>query len=356
MATDMHPLLSLDARYYTDPAIFELESRGLFACSWQFAGHVSQLQNPGDYFTFEMAGESLFCVMDRDGTINAFYNVCQHRAHQLVQGSGRAAVLTCPYHAWSYGLDGTLRHTPGRGGFPDVDKAAHGLVPVAGAIEQGGLVWVTQDTALDPGALAAVPDLLAPEQQVFDASAFSDPTNWKLAAETSMEGYHIKALHNESFYPFGFDNLNVVETFGPNSRIIFPFRRIEKLRDVPPAERRLQGMVTDVFQLFPNTHISVLSHHTHLIILEPLAPDRTEYVFYRLSNRGDDPEASLERAKKDAAFLKDGGLTEDREAANAIFRGLKTGGNSHLTFGRFEPAIVHFHQNMAAMMDKLAAA
>ena len=90
MATDMNPLLSLDARYYTDPAIFEIESRGLFASSWQFAGHASQLQRPGDYFTFEMAGESLFCVMDRDGAINAFYNVCQHRAHQLVQGSGRA--------------------------------------------------------------------------------------------------------------------------------------------------------------------------------------------------------------------------------------------------------------------------
>ena len=115
-------------------------------------------------------------------------------------------------------------------------------------------------------------------------------------------------------------------------------------------------MVTDVFQLFPNTHISALTHHTHLIILEPLAPDRTKYVFYRLSNRGEDPEARLERAKKDAAFLKDGGLTEDGEAANAIFRGRKTGGNSHLTFGHFEPAIVHFHQNMAAMMGKLAAA
>ena len=71
MATDMNPLLSLDARYYTDPAIFEIESRGLFASSWQFAGHASQLQRPGDYFTFEMAGESLFCVMDRDGAINA---------------------------------------------------------------------------------------------------------------------------------------------------------------------------------------------------------------------------------------------------------------------------------------------
>ena len=95
MATDMNPLMSLDARYYTDPAIFEIESRDLFASSWQFAGHASQLQRPGDYFTFEMAGESLFCVMDRDGAINAFYNFYQNRANQLVQGSGRVNVLTC---------------------------------------------------------------------------------------------------------------------------------------------------------------------------------------------------------------------------------------------------------------------
>ena len=112
MADDMNPLLSLDARYYTDPKIFDIESSGLFASSWQFAGHASQLQNPGDYFTFEMAGESLFCVLDRDGAINAFYNVCQHRAHQLVEGSGRAPVITCPYHAWSYDLQGRLRAGP----------------------------------------------------------------------------------------------------------------------------------------------------------------------------------------------------------------------------------------------------
>lgn len=341
--------------HYHSDARFEAELTLLRRLPVPFCPSAA-LPAVGDYVARQAAGTPLLAVRGEDHQVRVFRNTCRHRGMPVAEGSGCARAFVCPYHAWSYGLDGTLRHTPGRGGFPDVDKAAHGLVPVAGAIEQGGLVWVTQDTALDPGALGAVPDLLAPEQQVFDASAFSDPTNWKLAAETSMEGYHIKALHNESFYPFGFDNLNVVETFGPNSRIIFPFRRIEKLRDVPPAERRLQGMVTDVFQLFPNTHISVLSHHTHLIILEPLAPDRTEYVFYRLSNRGDDPEASLERAKKDAAFLKDGGLTEDREAANAIFRGLKTGGNSHLTFGRFEPAIVHFHQNMAAMMDKLAAA
>ena len=106
MATDMDHLLSLDARYHADPAIFEIESRGLFASSWQFADHASQLQRPGDYFTFEMVGESLFCVIDRDGAINAFYNVCQHRAHQLVQGSGRINFLTCSYHAWSYNLGG----------------------------------------------------------------------------------------------------------------------------------------------------------------------------------------------------------------------------------------------------------
>jgi nitrite reductase/ring-hydroxylating ferredoxin subunit len=99
---------SLAARYYTDPAIFEAEKAGLLARTWQFAGHASQLENPGDYFTFEMAGESLFCIRGRDGVIRTFYNVCQHRAHQLVSGEGNARVV-CPYHAWTYELTGELR-------------------------------------------------------------------------------------------------------------------------------------------------------------------------------------------------------------------------------------------------------
>ena len=103
---------SLDARYYTDPDIFAAEEAGLFARSWQFAGHISQLERPGDYFTTDVAGESLILLRDRDHEIRCFYNVCQHRAHQLVQGEGNAKLLVCPYHAWTYELTGRLRMGP----------------------------------------------------------------------------------------------------------------------------------------------------------------------------------------------------------------------------------------------------
>ena len=99
------PVLSLDARYYTDPQIFQSECEGLFLKTWQFAGHQSQLAKTGDYFTFEIAGQSLFCVLGRDGEIRTFYNVCQHRAHQLVKGAGSSKIITCPYHAWTYDLE-----------------------------------------------------------------------------------------------------------------------------------------------------------------------------------------------------------------------------------------------------------
>ena len=81
---------SLDGRYYTDPKVFEIEQNGVLAETWQFAGHAATIPNAGDYFTFQLAGEDLFCIRGRDGEIQCFYNVCQHRAHQLVQGDGNA--------------------------------------------------------------------------------------------------------------------------------------------------------------------------------------------------------------------------------------------------------------------------
>ena len=103
---------ALEARYYTDPGVFEKEKAGLLARTWQFAGHVSQLAAPGDYFTFEIAGQNLFCVRGRDGDIRTFYNVCQHRAHEMVSGAGHAKLLVCPYHSWTYELSGELRGGP----------------------------------------------------------------------------------------------------------------------------------------------------------------------------------------------------------------------------------------------------
>ncbi len=313
------------------------------------------LKVPGDYIARVAAGTPLLVVRGDDGVARAFRNACRHRGTAVTkEGEGCKRSFACPYHAWTYGLDGTLKHIPGEEGFPGLDKDSHGLVPVHATVERGGLIFVTQDEPLSDGALDDMPTMLEPGQEVFNSISFNDDTNWKLIGETSMEGYHIKALHNKSFYPYGFDNLNVVETYGRNSRIVFPFRRIEKLRAIPRAERKLKGMVTDVYQLFPNAHISYLTDHAMLIILEPVSPTETKWVIYQCTLKPEPGQTiDLEVAKRDANFVQDTGLVEDREAAHSIQSHIPSRANTHFTFGHYEQAIGQFHRNLTAHVDML---
>ena len=312
------------------------------------------LPEPGSYIARTTVGTPLLLVRGSDGIVRGFRNACRHRGMKVEEGEGCKRAFSCPYHAWTYGLDGSLRHIPGEDGFPDLDKAAHGLVPVAAVHEKGGLVFVTQDDPLSDGALPDVPDLLPADYVLFNKLEFDDKANWKLIGETSMEGYHIKALHNQSFFPYGYDNLNVVELHGCNSRIVFPFRRIEKLRQLPREQWNVQGRLTDVHQLFPNTHVSFLSSHAMLIILEPVSPTETHWVVYQLAPKVKDGKPlDLEEAKRDANFVQDAGLTEDRAAARAIQEGLAARANSHFIFGHYEQAIGHFHRHLTAHVDML---
>jgi phenylpropionate dioxygenase-like ring-hydroxylating dioxygenase large terminal subunit len=308
------------------------------------------LPGAGAYVARLAAGTPLLVVRGDDGEVRAFRNACRHRGLPVAEGSGCARAFVCGYHAWTYGLDGALKHIPNAEGFPDVAPEEHGLIPVA-AEEKGGLVFVTQETPLAAGGLAHMPDLLAPEQQIFDQSETTDTVNWKLTTEAAMEGYHIKHGHTKTFYPYGFDNLNVIELHGPNARVIFPFRRIEKMRGVAPGERRLNGLITDVFHIFPNVHLSVLTSHTILHILEPEAPGRTRHITYRLTNKDfDGSEESLARARRDADFVANEGGEEDRELTRGIQQALPGGGNSHFTFGHYEQAIVNFHASLTEMV------
>ena len=305
------------------------------------------LPEQGSYLARMAAGNPIVVTRDGDGSVSAFINACRHRGMQVAEGNGCAKALSCPYHGWTYGLDGTLRGIPGQSGFPELDREQHGLKAVA-AIEQGGIIYVQQEGNIDPRRLTHALDYFSPNQPLFDQKVLTDSANWKLLYETLMEGYHIKSLHRESFYPFGYDNLNVVETFGPHSRVVYPFQRIEQLREVPPSDRNLSGLVTSVYMLFPNASISVLSKHTNLVILEPVSPTESQWVIYSLINTSPDGKPfDLEDAKRDAAFVNDSGQEEDRAAAAAIQRTLASGANSHLTFGHFEKAIVHFHQRLA---------
>jgi phenylpropionate dioxygenase-like ring-hydroxylating dioxygenase large terminal subunit len=304
------------------------------------------LPEAGSWVAREAAGTPLLAVRGADGAVRAFLNACRHRGAQLAAGAGCARSFVCPYHAWTYRLDGTLAHVPHAHGFPDLDPARSGLVPVR-CEERLGLVLVTQEPGETDAAacVAGIPDLSANGSRLLAANEFEAPVSWKIWLESFLEGYHIRATHPKSFYPYGYDNLTVVESCGPNSRVTFPFRRIESLAEVAPEARRVEGLLTYVYHVFPNVLVTVLSHHTNVVVLEPLAVDRTRLVVYALANRAGG-EADVAAAKRDAEFVNRTGAAEDLAVVTAIQRGLASGANEHFTFGRFEGAIAHFHRTL----------
>ncbi len=310
------------------------------------------LPQNGSYIARNASKTPLLVVRGEDGEVRAFINACRHRGMQVANGSGcKKKAFVCPYHAWTYSLEGKLKRIPGEDGFPDLNKDDHGLVEVS-AIEKGGIVYVQQDGQIDINSLEKCLNYFTDDQEMFQQGEVTDKANWKLLTETLLEGYHIKSLHRDTFYPYGLDNINLVETFGPNSRVIFPFKRIEKLRDLQPNERKIKGTVTAVYHLFPNASVSLLSKHSNLTIMEPIAPNQVKLVTYLMTN----PEtkgstATLEDARRDALFVNESGQDEDREAARAIQETVTAPANTHLTFGYFEKAIVNFHSHLSKHLD-----
>ncbi|MED5347197.1 MAG: Rieske 2Fe-2S domain-containing protein [Pseudomonadota bacterium] len=341
---------------YASQARFDAERRLLRRLPVPFCP-VAALPETGSYVARNSAGVPIVVVRDDKGTIRAFRNACRHRGMKLADGNGCTKIFRCNYHGWAYRLDGRLEYVPHEHGFPLLDKDSNGLVPVHAVEVQSGLVFVTQDEPIGLGALESLPHLLTDDQVVFDSNERVEEVNWKLTAEATLEGYHIKPTHPESFFPYGYDNLNVVEMQGPNTRVCFPFRRIEKLRDAPRDQVSLDRMVTLVNRIFPFTSVTRLSQHYALSFAEPESPTRTRYFNYRLTMPtvdGKEPSAeALARAKKDVAFLADTGDKEDAKVVSDIQAAISSGANTHYRFGRFESAIGHLHKNLALYLARL---
>jgi phenylpropionate dioxygenase-like ring-hydroxylating dioxygenase large terminal subunit len=193
---------SLPAWTYSDPEFFALEKERVFAPSWQVVCHESDLPNPGDWHTLDCLGESAIVVRGADGTLRAFVNVCRHRGSRLVDGaSGCARKLVCPYHAWTYDLDGALVGVPDQASYPALDKARHGLAPV-GLEVWHGFVFVR---LADGGP--SVADMMAPYEAMIAPYRFEElralgrvtlrprSVNWKTIGDNYSDGLHIPIAH-----------------------------------------------------------------------------------------------------------------------------------------------------------------
>jgi len=309
------------------------------------------LAKVGAFVARDAAMTPILAVRGGDGTVRAFRNACRHRGAQVACGQGREKAFVCPYHGWTYGLDGVLRHVPHDYGFPGLDKQTHGLVPVA-AVEHGGMVWVSQDAEMDLPSVSAVPDLLNPDLQLVSVNVQETRANWKISADGFLEGYHIYPTHRETFYPVQFDNLNVIEYFGRNSRVTFPYRNIQKLRDVDPAQRRVSGTLTHVYHLFPNVLIATFPLRTILVVLEPVSVGLTRTINYTLA-AADVLANDKPGVERDTDFV-DAGAREDRAVVESIQAGLASGANTVFEFGRFEGANAHLHRNLRAVLGDAA--
>ena len=189
------------SRYYYDPGVFQREIGAIFHPAWHFAGHRSEVSEPGDFIKVDVFDQSVLVVCGRDGVARAFHNVCQHRGTRLVEERrGRIEhAIRCPYHAWSYHLDGRLRHAPRSEAVRGFDPGAVSLAPVR-VEEVASFLFVNLDPDAAPfrddvGASAALiarhfPDL--EDLELVDELDYEVAANWKVVVENALEGYHFK--------------------------------------------------------------------------------------------------------------------------------------------------------------------
>jgi carnitine monooxygenase subunit len=258
--TDFAPdVMEVDPRIYTDPRHLEAERRELFLKLPLLAAFSSDLPNAGDVMLFEAAGPSILLARGKDGKVRAFLNRCRHRAAKVVTECKNASRLTCPFHGWTYDLEGRLIGLPGEAAFEGVDRAASNLIPVPVG-EWSGLIFVKAhpgDEAIDVESFLGA---LAPEIAQLDLANTTPvrkhrvdlAANWKFAQDTFFEGYHFATLHPTTIAQAAVTNVMVHDEFAPHQRVMMPSQdwldyvgQPEEAWVVPPY----QG----IHLIFPNT-------------------------------------------------------------------------------------------------------
>ncbi len=201
LIADQKPGYSLDQRFYTDPGIYELEIERIINRNWILAGHVSQLPEPGDFKVLNVARESAIIVRGNDGNLRAFANVCRHRGSLVcLDSAGHADKFACPYHGWTYDIEGNLfaaRNMP-----EDFDKSAHSLKPVCVDVVHGLIFVCFTDTPLSlEGAKRDLAEPMAmfgfDNLKIAAQKSYAIPANWKLSIENYQECYHCATAHPE---------------------------------------------------------------------------------------------------------------------------------------------------------------
>ena len=353
------PELTLPAAWYSDPEIFRAERERIFLREWQYAGHADRVADPGGYLTCAAGEVPIVVVRGRDGVLRAFVNVCRHRGHLVAEGSGRRETLQCPYHAWTYDLDGSLRAAPRSEREPGFDRSGLGLLPVA-VDTSGPLVFVNPDPETAPlaEALGELPDVLAATGfdfaglRAYEHSEWVVAANWKVVVENFLECYHCPVAHPSFSELIDVDpdayRLEVHERF---SSQIGPVRREVFEGDGRKLAYDPRGEVRDshFHFLWPNFTLNVVPGPPNVLPLAfvPLDPERTLVVGDYCFGEGVD-EA---QARGIIDFGNEVGR-EDQLLVESVQRGLRSGAVEH---GRLLLSSEHLIQHFQRLVERALA-
>jgi len=326
--SDLARASTIPARWYTDAAFLEAEQRAVFGRTWQAVGHADWVAAPGSYFACEITGEPILVARGKDGRLRAFSNVCRHRGSLLAEGQGQASAIRCPYHAWTYSLDGRLLSQPEFEGVEDWDRSKVCL-PQFQVEAWGPFVFVNLDPQAPPLAevLGAIPGEIARigcplgELKSSCRRDYVIQCNWKVYIDNYLEGYHLPAAHPGLNRLLDYSQYRV-ETFRTYSSQIAP------MRDAVAAAL--------YYWIFPNFMLNVYPDNLSSNIILPMGPDRTLTIFEWFGYGGEVAQAAID--------FSDEIQREDIRICESVQRGLRSRNYSQ---GRFsvkrENGVHHFH-------------